>query len=101
MKHPKRSYKLLVVALFAAAVVAVLAARSFAFIGPTTSSGNGSGAIGVGSGGTVSIGTTSPAAGTIFTVVGSSSDANYTAMKVFNSSLAPLYFIRNDGSIAA
>jgi hypothetical protein len=72
----------------------------FAFNGPPSGGGIGSGAIGVGAGNAISVGTSTPIAGTMLTVIGSSSDLNYYALKILNASQGPLFYIRNDGSMA-
>lgn len=82
--------------------VSAVPAAALAFIGPASglSAGSGSGALGVGSGGIVSVGTSTPNAATRFLVVASSTgDTGNYALKVLDASQNPLLIIRNDGSV--
>lgn len=72
-----------------------------AFNGPTQSPGNGSGAIGVGSGtNDISIGTSSPSATVTTLIVGSTTDSTAYALQVLEANGTPILYVRNDGGVS-
>ena len=73
-----------------------------AFNGPTSGGGSGSGAIGVNTANSVSIGTSTPPPANVkfYVVASSTGDTGNYAFQVVDSSANPLFVVRNDGSIA-
>ncbi len=73
--------------------------RAQTFVGPKTSAGVGTGAIGVNSASNISIGTSTPLANTKFIVVASSTDTSSYGLQVLQPNQSPIFVVRNDGSL--
>ena len=82
------------------ALAALLAIQTFAFTGPSTSGGSGSGAIGVGTTNNVSFGTSTAATDTKLFVMGATAGASDYAVRVVNANMSTLAVFRDDGAAA-
>ena len=96
-RRPLLIASLAIVVMGIGIMAGILHAR--AFVGPTTSAGTGSGILGTDASGDISIGTPTTQAGTKLLLMGSTADSSTYSLQILNSASAPIFTVRNDGTV--
>src|SRR5258708_6322191 len=101
MKNPGKPGWLLISALVIGSALFMFSFfPSWAFQGPGSGPGVGSGAVGVDSSNNLSVGTSTTKAETKFLIIASSTDTTNFALKILQPSQMAIFTARNDGTIS-